>query len=241
MTERTVFGQELQRKRERCGLTLEQMAERTKISASLFAGLERGDLSRWPAGIFRRAFVRAYAQCVGLDPEETVARFLRAHPDGEAEVVASVASPRAEEAEAGDAFETPQLRLVLDQALAPRPSTGWRTLRRVGAPALDLLLAGVPALIVALVLGWAWFWVVAGAIGLVGHLLLFSVAATTPGGWLLLRGPARPTLVSDSGSTLRRRPEAESSAVNAARRRPQPRHATAARPMATARPRRVQH
>jgi hypothetical protein len=58
MSERAAFGTELRRARERRGLTLEAIAEQTKVSAGHFAGLERADLSRWPSGIFRRAFVR---------------------------------------------------------------------------------------------------------------------------------------------------------------------------------------
>jgi len=38
--------------------------------------LERDDYSRLPGGIFSRAFIRAYATEVGLDPETTVAEFL---------------------------------------------------------------------------------------------------------------------------------------------------------------------
>src|SRR4029079_4411552 len=38
--------------------------------------LERGDYARLPGGIFSRAFVRAYALQVGLDPEQTVNDFL---------------------------------------------------------------------------------------------------------------------------------------------------------------------
>ena len=40
-----------------------------KVSLPLLEGLEADDISRWPGGIFRRAFVRAYAEAVGLDPD----------------------------------------------------------------------------------------------------------------------------------------------------------------------------
>lgn len=235
MTERAVFGLELQRARERSGLSLDQMAACTKISASLFAGLERGDLSRWPAGIFRRAFVRSYAQAVGLDPEETVARFLRVHPDAEDEGKATTASAPAE-----PPAEAPALRLVLDQeppAAAPSPAS--RSLRRVSAPLLDLALAGIPALVAAFLFGWPWFWIVAGVIGLVGHLLLFSLSGTTPGGWLLLPGEDRRARAAELPALPRRRPEPETTSTVAARRR-QTRHSAGPRPVA-ARSRRVQH
>jgi cytoskeletal protein RodZ len=38
--------------------------------------LERSDIKRLPGGIFTRAFVRAYAAEVGLDPEQAVQDFL---------------------------------------------------------------------------------------------------------------------------------------------------------------------
>ena len=70
MTDTNTLGSYLRRERERRGLSLRTISEKTKVSAGLLEGLEADDISRWPGGIFRRAFVRSYAQCVGLDPEE---------------------------------------------------------------------------------------------------------------------------------------------------------------------------
>jgi cytoskeletal protein RodZ len=42
--------------------------------------LERSDLSRLPGGIFTRAFIRAYAQEVGLDPDRTIHDFIAELP-----------------------------------------------------------------------------------------------------------------------------------------------------------------
>jgi cytoskeletal protein RodZ len=42
--------------------------------------LERSDLSRLPGGIFTRAFVRAYAREVGLDPDRTIQDFIAELP-----------------------------------------------------------------------------------------------------------------------------------------------------------------
>lgn len=77
------FGAALRKAREQRKLTLSDVAERTKVRASLFAALERNDISHWPGGIFRRAFVRAYAETVGLDPDATVKDFLEHFPDPE--------------------------------------------------------------------------------------------------------------------------------------------------------------
>lgn len=69
------FGLHLKQARERRGISLRQIASATKISTVALEALERGDFSRLPGGIFSRAFVRAYALEVGLDPEETVRQY----------------------------------------------------------------------------------------------------------------------------------------------------------------------
>lgn len=69
------FGLHLKQAREGRGISLRQIASATKISTGALEALERGDFSRLPGGIFSRAFVRAYAIEVGLDPEETVRQY----------------------------------------------------------------------------------------------------------------------------------------------------------------------
>ena len=75
------FGTFLRQAREQRGLTLQELAVTTKISARVLESLERNDPSKLPGGIFSRSFVRAYAREVGLDPDATVARFVAAFPD----------------------------------------------------------------------------------------------------------------------------------------------------------------
>jgi cytoskeletal protein RodZ len=70
------FSDKLRRAREEKGVSLRDIAAATKISVGALEALERGALSRLPGGIFSRAFVRAYALEVGLDPEVTVQEFL---------------------------------------------------------------------------------------------------------------------------------------------------------------------
>lgn len=73
--EQRAFGERLRRHREGRGITLEQIADETKVAAALFAGLERGDCGRWPGGMYNRSFVRAYGAAVGLDLDEIAAEF----------------------------------------------------------------------------------------------------------------------------------------------------------------------
>src|SRR3982751_2526247 len=70
------FGGKLRQARERRGVSLRQIAASTKISVAALEALERNDVSKLPGGLFSRAFVRASAVEVGLDPDETVREFL---------------------------------------------------------------------------------------------------------------------------------------------------------------------
>ena len=81
MTDPQSFAAWLQRERERRDITVRTIAERTKIGVGLLESLERGDVSRWPGGIYRRSFVRAYADAVGLDSDLVLANFERLFPD----------------------------------------------------------------------------------------------------------------------------------------------------------------
>lgn len=74
------LGQKLRREREKKHITLDQLALRTKVAASLLRSLEAGECNRWPGGIYSRGFVRAYAEGTGLDPEQTVALFVECFP-----------------------------------------------------------------------------------------------------------------------------------------------------------------
>lgn len=75
------FGARLRHQRERRGLSVKEIADQTKIKASLLDGLERDDISQWPAGIFRRAYVRTYANAIGYDADTAVREFLDCHPE----------------------------------------------------------------------------------------------------------------------------------------------------------------
>jgi cytoskeletal protein RodZ len=75
------FGTRLREARERQGVTLRHIANKTKISIGALEALERNDISKLPGGIFSRAFVRSYAIDVGLDPEETIREFVAQFPN----------------------------------------------------------------------------------------------------------------------------------------------------------------
>lgn len=60
------------------GITLEEIAESTKIGNRSLKALEDEDFEKLPGGIFNKGFVRAYARYLGLDEEQAVADFLAA-------------------------------------------------------------------------------------------------------------------------------------------------------------------
>lgn len=96
------FGARLRERREAQQIELSAIAEQTKIKRSLLEALERDDLSHWPSGIFRRAWLRSYAKAIGLDPDATVREFLEAHPDPEDIPVLNPASPAGPTQSEGD-------------------------------------------------------------------------------------------------------------------------------------------
>ena len=83
MSDTETFGPRLRSERERRGISLETIATITNVSVELWLGLEQNDFSRWPSGIFARAFVRDYAKAVGLDADEVVDDFCRLFPIGD--------------------------------------------------------------------------------------------------------------------------------------------------------------
>ena len=79
--ERTTFGPVLRAARQRCGISLHQLADDTKVSVDLWKDLEDNDFSRWPSRIYARAYIREYALRVGLDPDTIVNEFCRLYPE----------------------------------------------------------------------------------------------------------------------------------------------------------------
>jgi transcriptional regulator with XRE-family HTH domain len=80
---RDAFGPNLRRIRVKKGISIEKIAADTKVSADLLTGLERNDFSRWPTGIYARAYIRQYALAVGADPDSAVDEFCRLFPQGD--------------------------------------------------------------------------------------------------------------------------------------------------------------
>jgi transcriptional regulator with XRE-family HTH domain len=65
-------GEFLRRERELRHISLDDVAERTKISRRYLEAIEEGEYDRLPGETFVRGFIRSYAQSVGLDPADTL-------------------------------------------------------------------------------------------------------------------------------------------------------------------------
>jgi hypothetical protein len=66
------LGEFLRRERELRRISLDDVAERTKISRRYLEAIEEERYDRLPGEAFVRGFIRSYAQSVGLDPEDTL-------------------------------------------------------------------------------------------------------------------------------------------------------------------------
>ena len=69
------IGNILRETRERLGLTLDEIERTTRIRVARLEALERGDLDSMPSEAQARGFLRNYADALGLDPEELLARY----------------------------------------------------------------------------------------------------------------------------------------------------------------------
>ena len=75
------FGERMQREREMRSITLDEIAEHTKISKRNLTALEGENFSQLPGGIFNKGFVRAYAKYLGIDEEQAVSDYLAAETE----------------------------------------------------------------------------------------------------------------------------------------------------------------
>ena len=174
--EAVAFGSRLRDARERKGITLDAVAESTKIAVAFLAALERGDISRWPQGIFRRAFVREYARAIGLPVGTTLSDFFDVFPeDSDPRIDSATKEP------------TDELRLTLatDDARFNR-----EVIFRVLAAMLDLaLIAAIGRAISAAVyvvdgavVSW---WAMSGVFGLIYYTLSTAwFGRTAASSWL---------------------------------------------------------
>lgn len=69
------FGSMLRRARERRGLSVAEVADKTRISARWIGALEDAQLDVLPAPVFVSGYLRSYARLVGLDGMDVLERY----------------------------------------------------------------------------------------------------------------------------------------------------------------------
>ena len=73
----TTVGDRLKAAREAAGLSIAEIAQRTRVNGRHLAAIERGDHDALPAAPYSIGFVKAFARTVGLESEAVAAQFRR--------------------------------------------------------------------------------------------------------------------------------------------------------------------
>lgn len=120
------FAGELHEAREKSGISLQQMALKTRIDLKFLEAIDRGDFSFLPEP-YVKAFLKDYAKIVGLDDNKVIQKFEAAKRGKELEE-AVTASPDVEENQS-----RPQKKLHTYDATPPKPAehSGSDTTKRI--------------------------------------------------------------------------------------------------------------
>ncbi len=70
-------GEFFKQVRETKGLTVDEVASKTRIRTDFVKALEDGNFSKLPDQVFAKGFVRSYARSLGLDEEDAIHRFIQ--------------------------------------------------------------------------------------------------------------------------------------------------------------------
>lgn len=71
------IGEFFKQVRETKGLTIEEVASKTRIRTDFVKALEDGNFAKLPDQVFARGFVRSYARSLGLDEDDAIHRFVQ--------------------------------------------------------------------------------------------------------------------------------------------------------------------
>lgn len=71
------IGEFFKQVRETKGLSVEEVALKTRIRADFVRAIEDGNYAKLPDQVFARGFVRSYARSLGLDEEDAIQRFVQ--------------------------------------------------------------------------------------------------------------------------------------------------------------------
>jgi cytoskeleton protein RodZ len=147
------LGSDLRTARESAGMTLEDVAERTRIRRTVIAAIEADDFAPCGGDVYARGHIRTIARTVGIDSDPLVAEFDRLNAPQEitaaevfeADVKRPPRQPRAQrksadQRAAGD--RTAADRTARDRIPRERPGPNW-TAVMVAALIVVLAIGGV--------------------------------------------------------------------------------------------------
>ncbi len=69
------IGEYLKRERELRGISLDELSSCTKISKRLLLSIEGSAWDEFPSEVFIRGFLRNYADCIGISPDDVLLRY----------------------------------------------------------------------------------------------------------------------------------------------------------------------
>lgn len=154
------LGALLREARERAGLDLAAVADRTNVRKAYLEALEAEDMGALPEAVYARNFLRLYARTVGVDPGDALARFdaLRArragHATGTFRTDAGTPQPAATDRAGAERDDVvPRPRHASEARTAPRRAAGpgagaavrpaSALVRQLAPLVMTLVLAGV--------------------------------------------------------------------------------------------------
>ncbi len=77
LTHDALSGEDLKKIRDELGVSLEEIAEMVKVRIVYLHAIEDDQFEKTPSRTFLKGFLRAYAQCIGLDADIVASRYLK--------------------------------------------------------------------------------------------------------------------------------------------------------------------
>ena len=141
------FGRNLRREREMRGISLDEIAQHTKISTRMLEAIESDRFELLPGGVFNRSFVLHYARYIGLDENQVGAEFDLANGTAVEVDILKVVAQREQRA--------------LEPPPAATPGPSRTALQRLALVMVSSLLLGLGGYAL-----WKWQWLTpAAAVG----------------------------------------------------------------------------
>jgi cytoskeletal protein RodZ len=72
-----VTGALLRKLREQRGISLRDISHTTKVSLAYLQFIEEENFQELPVPAYLRGFLKAYARCIGLDPERVSSEYIK--------------------------------------------------------------------------------------------------------------------------------------------------------------------